>query len=57
MTNQVDTTWITAAYTAIQVVLYYIHERAWNKTNWGKESDPRRFQRLSGAKLAFPIHL
>jgi len=32
----IHTTSITAAFNMIQVILYYFHERLWEKTNWGK---------------------
>jgi len=34
--NWIHTTSITAAFNMIQVILYYFHERLWEKTNWGK---------------------
>lgn len=27
----------TIAYTTIRVLMYYIHERVWKKTAWGKK--------------------
>jgi len=34
--NWVETTYITATFNIIQVILYYFHERFWERTNWGK---------------------
>jgi len=34
--NWIQTTYITAAFNIVQVVLYYFHERLWERTNWGK---------------------
>lgn len=34
--DSVQTTYITATFNIIQVLLYYSHERLWEKTNWGK---------------------
>ena len=35
--NLQQTTWITVVYAAIQVVLYYFHERVWERLNWGRK--------------------
>jgi len=31
-----QTTWITLIFHSIRLVLYYFHERMWNKISWGK---------------------
>ncbi len=33
-------TWITAIYTVVQLALYFLHERVWDKINWGKIEHP-----------------
>ena len=35
--NWAQTTWITITYACIQVVLYYFHERYWERVNWGRK--------------------
>ncbi|MFQ6063950.1 MAG: DUF2061 domain-containing protein [Candidatus Bathyarchaeia archaeon] len=32
----IQTTYITVAFNAVQILLYYFHERLWERTNWGK---------------------
>jgi uncharacterized membrane protein len=34
--NWIQTTYITVAFNMIQVILYYLHERLWERTDWGK---------------------
>jgi len=34
--NWIETTYITVAFNAIQIVLYYFHERLWERAKWGK---------------------
>ena len=29
--------WITGIFTTIRIVMYYYHERIWEKINWGRE--------------------
>lgn len=31
----------TVTYTAVRVGMYYIHERIWKRTSWGKSSLPK----------------
>jgi len=31
------TTWITITFQSIKLVLYYYHERVWEKIRWGKK--------------------
>jgi uncharacterized membrane protein len=31
-----ETTWITIIFHAIRTVLYYFHERVWNRISWGR---------------------
>ena len=33
----VQTTIISVTFQTIQLILYYIHERVWEKVGWGKE--------------------
>ncbi|MGD8505753.1 MAG: DUF2061 domain-containing protein [Candidatus Bathyarchaeota archaeon] len=33
--NWAQTTYITVAFNAIQIILYYFHERLWGRTKWG----------------------
>ena len=35
--NWQETTWITVSFHAVRVVLYYYHERAWDKISWGRK--------------------
>lgn len=35
--NWSQTTGITIVYAGIQVVLYYFHERYWERVNWGRK--------------------
>jgi len=32
----IETTYITVTFNVIQVILYFFHERLWERTNWGK---------------------
>ena len=32
-----ETTLITITFHAIRLVLYYFHERAWERTGWGRK--------------------
>ncbi len=32
-----QTTWITITFHAIRLVLYYYHERAWERIGWGRK--------------------
>jgi uncharacterized membrane protein len=34
--NLVQTTFISVTFQTIQLFLYYIHERLWERVNWGK---------------------
>jgi uncharacterized membrane protein len=34
--NFVQTTFISVTFQTIQLFLYYIHERLWERVNWGK---------------------
>jgi len=34
--NLVQTTFISVTFHTIQIFLYYIHERLWERINWGK---------------------
>jgi uncharacterized membrane protein len=36
--NLVQTTFISVTFQTIQLILYYIHERIWEKIGWGKPS-------------------
>jgi uncharacterized membrane protein len=36
--NLVQTTFISVTFQTIQLFLYYIHERLWERVNWGKVS-------------------
>ena len=33
-----DTSVITISFNSIRLVLYYFHERAWDKVKWGRKS-------------------
>jgi len=33
----VKTTTISVTFQTIQIILYYIHERVWEKVGWGKQ--------------------
>jgi len=35
--NWTQTTWIAIVYACIQLVLYYVHERVWERLNWGRK--------------------
>ncbi|MCW4014825.1 MAG: DUF2061 domain-containing protein [Candidatus Bathyarchaeota archaeon] len=35
--NLAQTTIISVTFQAIQLVIYYIHERIWENVNWGKK--------------------
>lgn len=32
-----ETTWITIIFHVIRTVLYYLHERTWERVDWGKK--------------------
>ncbi len=34
--NLVQTTFISVTFQTIQLVIYYLHERLWEKIGWGK---------------------
>jgi len=34
----VQTTFISVTFHTIQLFIYYVHERLWEKTDWGKQS-------------------
>jgi uncharacterized membrane protein len=34
----VTATGIASVQVVVNLVLYYLHERVWNKTNWGREN-------------------
>ena len=36
----VDSLWVTLVFTVIRLVLYYVHERMWEKIRWGKVTHP-----------------
>ena len=36
-----ETTLITVTFHSIRLVLYYFHERAWEKTSWGRKKEIR----------------
>ena len=38
---------ITIVYNIIQVAVYYLHERAWERIRWGKKPDVSRFPHAS----------
>ena len=38
---------ITAIYNVIQILVYYLHERAWERVRWGKKPDVSRFPHAS----------
>ena len=40
--NGIQTTGITIAFSIIQVSVYYLHERLWERTDWGKEEQNQR---------------
>jgi len=35
-----QTTGITLIFHAVRFALYYLHERAWDRTNWGRVTHP-----------------
>lgn len=35
--NWEQTTWITVIFHAIRTVLYYFHERIWERIDWGRK--------------------
>lgn len=37
--NWQETTMITITFHVIRLVLYYFHERLWERTNWGRRKD------------------
>lgn len=36
-----ETTLITLAFNTVQVVTYYMHERSWEKINWGRSRNAK----------------
>jgi len=36
-----EATWITVTFNTIQVVSYYVHERSWEKINWGRSRNAK----------------
>jgi uncharacterized membrane protein len=45
--SALETAWITMVYNVIQIVVYFIHERAWERIRWGKKPDVSRFPHAS----------
>jgi uncharacterized membrane protein len=45
--SALETVWITMVYNIIQIVVYFIHERAWERVRWGKKPDNSRFPHAS----------
>jgi len=37
--NWYETAFITLVYNAVQVVVYYVHERMWDLLSWGRRRD------------------
>lgn len=35
--NWAQTTWITLTFHALRLVLYYFHERTWERISWGRK--------------------
>ncbi len=35
-----EMTWITGLFHSIRLILYYYHERAWERISWGRKKHP-----------------
>ena len=58
MTGNWDVAVGTTAFTSItSTIIYFGHERVWNKIHWGKEKHTKKVQFESGKLLAFGVGL
>jgi len=49
-----ETTGITITFHSIRVVLYYFHERAWERVSWGRNSaNPYKLEVIQSVKFNY----
>jgi uncharacterized membrane protein len=53
--NLFETSAVSITYTIIATVVYYLHERAWLKVNWGRVFHPGKKAMLNNNKRIIAI--